>query len=88
MKVGIKIKAYLESKGISQEFLSKKSGIALAKLNLVLNGKRGLTISEYETICWVHDHALNSQKLQIVTKCKTEKTVEIQGFLQHYQKQE
>lgn len=53
MKVGIKIKAYLESKGISQAFLSKKSGIAPAKLNLVLNGKRGLTISEYETICWV-----------------------------------
>lgn len=52
MDVGAKIKAYLESKGISQTFLSSKSGIAPAKLNLALNGKRRLSLSEYEAICW------------------------------------
>ena len=52
MNVGAKIKAYLESKGISQTFLSSKSGIPPAKLNLALNGKRRLSLVEYESICW------------------------------------
>ena len=52
MDVGIKIKDYLESKGISQAFLSAKSGIPTAKLNLALNSKRKLSLSEYEAICW------------------------------------
>lgn len=52
MEVGIKIKGYLESHGISQAFLSTKSGIPPAKLNLALNGKRRMTLPEYQTICW------------------------------------
>lgn len=52
MNTGVKIKRYLESKGITQSFLSAKCGIPAAKLNLALNGKRRLTFSEYESICW------------------------------------
>ena len=52
MDVGTKIKGYLESKGISQAFLSSKSGIPPAKLNLALNSKRRLSLPEYEAICW------------------------------------
>lgn len=52
MDVGVKIKGYLESKGVSQAFLSTKSGIPPAKLNLALNGKRRLSLPEYESICW------------------------------------
>lgn len=52
MEVGMKIKGYLESKGVSQAFLSTKSGIPPAKLNLALNGKRRLSLPEYESICW------------------------------------
>ena len=52
VEIGTKVKAYLESKGISQKFLSTKSGIPLARLNLSLNGKRKLTLGEYEAICW------------------------------------
>lgn len=52
MDVGTKIKEYLESKGISQAFLSSKSGIPPAKLNLALNCRRKLSLSEYESICW------------------------------------
>lgn len=52
MDVGMKIKGYLESKGVSQAFLSTKSGIPPAKLNLALNGKRRLSLPEYEAICW------------------------------------
>lgn len=52
METGVKIKEYLEERGISQSFLSTKSGIPTAKLNLALNGKRKLTFSEYESVCW------------------------------------
>lgn len=52
MDTGLKIKAYLDSRGISQAFLSAKSKIPAPKLNLALNGKRRLTFSEYENICW------------------------------------
>ena len=53
MNTGIKIKAYLDERGISQVFLSEKSGIPAAKLSLALNGKRKLTFDEYEAICYV-----------------------------------
>lgn len=52
METGVKIKEYLDGRGISQAFLSAKSGIPAPKLNLALNGKRKLTFSEYESICW------------------------------------
>ena len=52
MDVGLKIKKYLEENGISQTFLSKKTGIELPKLNLALNGNRRFTFSEYECVCW------------------------------------
>ena len=52
MDVGTKIKNYLEEKGISQAFVSSRSGIPPAKLNLALNSQRKLSLSEYESICW------------------------------------
>lgn len=52
MEVGLKIKAYLEEHGISQTFVSKKTGIDLPKLNLALNGNRRFTFPEYEMVCW------------------------------------
>lgn len=52
MDVGIKIKTYLESNGISQAFISYKTGIPVPKLNLALNGKRKLSLDEYAVICW------------------------------------
>ena len=53
MEVGEKIKGYIEENGISQTYISKKTGIAMPKLNLALNGNRRLTFPEYEMICWV-----------------------------------
>lgn len=52
MDIGIKIGEYLKSKGISQSFLSRKIGMNTSKLNLSLNGKRRLSLDEYESICW------------------------------------
>lgn len=46
------IKKYLDDKGISQAYLSRKTKIPSDKLNLSLNGKRKLTLDEYATICW------------------------------------
>lgn len=51
MCVGAKIKAYLDSNGITQAHISRETGIPLPKLNLSLNGKRRLEFWEYELIC-------------------------------------
>lgn len=51
VKMEEKIKMYLEDNGISQTFVSKKTGIDLPKLNLSLNGCRRMTFPEYELIC-------------------------------------
>lgn len=51
MCVGKKIKSYLESNGITQAFVAKRTGIPVQKLNLSLNGKRRLDFDEYELIC-------------------------------------
>ena len=63
MEVGLKIKAYLSDHGITQTFLSKKTGIPMPKLNLSLNGKRKLDYEEYELICG----ALNVEVGQFLT---------------------
>ena len=51
MEVGVKIKDYMSSIGVSQAHISRKTGIPTAKLNLALNGNRRLTFDEYELIC-------------------------------------
>ena len=51
MEVGVKISDYLKSKGISQVHVSRETGISASKLNLVLAGKRRLSIADYELIC-------------------------------------
>ena len=51
MKENLEIRKYLKEKGISQTFVSKKTGIPLPKLNLALSGKRRLTLEEYTLIC-------------------------------------
>lgn len=53
MEVGRKISEYLNSKGISQAYLGRESGIPTARLNLILNGKRKLSVADYEAICGV-----------------------------------
>lgn len=51
MCVGQRIKRYLNDNGISQTFVSKKTGIPLPKLNLSLNGNRKISLEEYSDIC-------------------------------------
>lgn len=52
MDVGMKIRAYIDARNISQIELSVKTKIPAPKLNLSLSGKRRLTFAEYQVICW------------------------------------
>lgn len=51
METGIMVKEYLKENGITQVFLSKKTGIKPAKLNLALNGERRFSLDEYALVC-------------------------------------
>ena len=51
MQTNLEIKGYLEEHGITQAFLSRRTGIPAAKLSLALNGERKLTFEEYSLIC-------------------------------------
>lgn len=53
MQTNLEIKQYLEENGITQAFISKKTGIDPCKLSLALNGGRRLTFDEYSLICGV-----------------------------------
>lgn len=53
MQPNLDIKRHLENNGITQAFLSRKTGVPAPKLNLALNGERKLTIQEYAIICGV-----------------------------------
>lgn len=53
MQTNLEIKKYLEDNGITQAFLSRKTGIEQSKLSLSLNGERKLTFDEYALICGV-----------------------------------
>ena len=44
---------YLNKNGISQTFISKRTGIELSKLSLSLRGFRKLSLDEYALICGV-----------------------------------
>lgn len=53
MQANLEIRDYLLNNGITQSFISKKTGIEPSKLNLSLQGKRRLSLEEYAAICGV-----------------------------------
>lgn len=55
------IKDYIDSKGISQTYISNKTGIPLPKLNGKLNGKVRITAEEFFIIC----EALEADPIEI-----------------------
>lgn len=60
MNVGQRIKLYIAQNGITQSYISRKTGITEAKLSLALNGKRRMTFDEYEIICWALNVGVNA----------------------------
>lgn len=51
MNLYLAIGSYLENNGITQTYLSERSGMTTNALNLSLKGKRKLTADEYIKIC-------------------------------------
>ena len=51
MDVRSNIKNYLEKRGVSNTWLSKKTGISQAALSMTFNLKRELKADEYFSIC-------------------------------------
>ena len=51
MRIEVIKKSYLEDRGISQAYVSRKTNINPVKLNLALNGNRTLSLEEYALIC-------------------------------------
>lgn len=49
--VGLKIKEYLDAKGIKYSYLAEKTGMPMNILSPTLNGKRKLSAEEYFIIC-------------------------------------
>ena len=52
MNLGEQIKHRLKLIDKSQRWLAHKTKISPAKINLVINGKRELSIAELQWICW------------------------------------
>lgn len=51
MTVGEKIADHLQSNGISQAHVARVTGMSLSKINLLLHGRRRITIDDYICIC-------------------------------------
>lgn len=49
--VGLKIKEYMEKKGINQSKIADMAGIPRPKLNKMLNGEQKISLDDYELIC-------------------------------------
>lgn len=53
------ISSYIKQKGIKQVYICKKTGLSRHCINDALNGKRKLSIEEYEKICLALQLPLN-----------------------------
>ena len=51
MDVAQKIKKYIESNGLKQAYVADKTGIDIATLNAILNGRVRLTVDRLKLIC-------------------------------------
>lgn len=57
--LGLKIKKYMDNKGIKQTFLAEKTGMSLQAINTILNGNRKIEAKEYYDICNALDKPLD-----------------------------
>lgn len=57
--IGPHIKKYLNEKGITQAFLSRKTGISEDVISRILNGNRNMSAEEYFLICEALNAPLN-----------------------------
>ena len=46
-----RVKRYINERAISQKLIAANMGIPESRLSLILNGKRRMTVEDYEGIC-------------------------------------
>jgi transcriptional regulator with XRE-family HTH domain len=46
-----RVKAYVSEKGISQKLIAENMGTTEARVSLMLNGKRKMTVDDYVSLC-------------------------------------
>lgn len=51
MQMSERVKRYINENGLSQKLIAANMGIQESKLSLILNGKRRMTVEDYEGIC-------------------------------------
>lgn len=51
MQMHERVKRYIGDRGLSQKIIASNMGIPESKLSLILNGKRRMTVDDYESIC-------------------------------------
>jgi transcriptional regulator with XRE-family HTH domain len=51
MQMYKRIKQYIDDRGLSQKIIAANMGETESRLSLLLNGKRRMTVDDYEAIC-------------------------------------
>lgn len=51
MQMSERVKRYINEREISQKLIAANMGIPESRLSLILNGKRRMTVEDYEGIC-------------------------------------
>lgn len=51
MQMHKRIKQYIDDRGLSQKIIAANMGETESRLSLLLNGKRRMTVDDYEAIC-------------------------------------
>lgn len=46
-----RIRDYIEERELSRKIIAANMGVTESKLSLILNGKRRLTVDDYEALC-------------------------------------
>ena len=51
MQMHERVKNYITERGLSQKLIAANMNITESRLSLILNGKRRMTVDDYEMIC-------------------------------------
>lgn len=46
-----RVRDYIDERGLSRRIIAANMGVTESKLSLILNGKRKLTVDDYESMC-------------------------------------
>ena len=70
--VGARIKEFLRSRGIKQNFLVEKTGLSAVTISDIVNSNRKIEVTEYVRICTALDVPLDTFVKDMTTTGKEE----------------